>query len=168
MYKPTVLNLVVGVAIWLTLIGVACAADSVPFKGEVAGEAVSTAATPPPLVLVDFSGTGNASHLGKFTANAEYFLNPTVFPTKLTVTDGVFTFIAANGDSIHGVFNGQGQFTGDPNVITLDATATITGGTGRFAGATGSFRSFSIVDLLASRIRTVFDGVVSTPGSNKK
>ena len=160
-------NLIAGVALWFALIGVASAAESVPFKGVVTGEAVSTPATPP-LVWVNFSGSGNASHLGEFTATASYFLNPSIFPTQLTVTAGVFTFTAANGDEIHGIFGGQGQFTADPNIITLEASATITGGTGRFAGATGGFHSFSVVDLLASRIQTVFDGIISTPGANKK
>lgn len=167
-FRQTVLAMVVGLALWLNPIRVAAAAEFVPFKGVVTGDAVSTPTSAPPVVLVNFSGAGNASHLGQFTANAQYFLNPLLFPTRLTVTEGVFTFTSANGDTIYGTFNGQGQFTADPNIITLDATAVITGGTGRFTGASGTFHAVSVVDLSADRIQTVFDGVVSAPGFSKK
>jgi hypothetical protein len=166
--RQTVLAMVVGLALWLNPFRVTAAAEFVPFKGVVTGNAVSTPTSNPAVVLVNFSGAGNASHLGQFTANAQYFLNTMVFPTLLRVTDGAFIFTGANGDTIHGTFDGQGHFTEDPNVITLDATAVIAGGTGRFTGASGSFHSVSGVDLSADRIQTVFNGVVSAPGLNKK
>ena len=49
------------------------------------------------------------------------------------------TFVGANGDSLYAEGWGQSAPTGTPNVITIVETYTITGGTGRFAGATGNF-----------------------------
>ncbi|HWQ23878.1 MAG TPA: hypothetical protein VNK94_07215 [Gaiellaceae bacterium] len=51
---------------------------------------------------------------------------------------GSFTVTAANGDTIEGSY--AGTFTVDgAGTIHYEQTNTITGGTGRFAGASGSF-----------------------------
>ena len=55
---------------------------------------------------------------------------------------GTYTFTAANGDTVTADFTGQA--TGGP-VVTIVEHGTVTGGTGRFEGASGSFvveRSF--------------------------
>jgi hypothetical protein len=44
-------------------------------------------------------------------------------------------------------FTGQSSPTGTPNQVTVVEIATITGGTGRFAGASGSFIGVLLVDL---------------------
>jgi hypothetical protein len=51
---------------------------------------------------------------------------------------GTIDFTAANGDRLHTTTaGGQDGFT-PPNVSSVRVLATITGGTGRFAGATGT------------------------------
>lgn len=52
---------------------------------------------------------------------------------------GSSQFVAANGDTILAAVSGQSTTTGTPNVITIVEQHTRIGGTGRFAGATGSF-----------------------------
>ena len=52
---------------------------------------------------------------------------------------GSFTFRAANGDTLTANDSGQASTTGNANVLAIVEHATITGGTGRFAGATGNF-----------------------------
>jgi len=51
---------------------------------------------------------------------------------------GTSTFVAANGDKLFTNIVGQGTFTSTTAAHTT-ATDTITGGTGRFAGATGTY-----------------------------
>ncbi len=49
--------------------------------------------------------------------------------------------------SLIAVFAGQAAPTADPNVLSLTEVATITGGTGRFADATGTFTLERLLDL---------------------
>jgi len=47
--------------------------------------------------------------------------------------------VAANGDTFDAVFTGYSLPTDNPDVLAIVQFYTITGGTGRFDGATGSF-----------------------------
>src|SRR5262249_1696775 len=116
----------------LVLAGPALAQHQVPFKGRLAG--VDTG-TPLVLPIISLQGktTGYATILGKCT-----------FGEQLTVSSatgqgsGTFLFTAADGSTVYGTGTGQATFT-PPNVLNIAESLTITGGTGRFAGATGSF-----------------------------
>jgi hypothetical protein len=74
--------------------------------------------------------TGNATHLGQFTVTAEWTLGP-------TGGSGTSTWTAANGDEFSTRFTRNGVFV--PPTATFTETHTITGGTGRFANASGTF-----------------------------
>ena len=83
--------------------------------------------------VVRFAIRGEATHLGKVTARLEHcgypdFQNPRVGTDR----DGTMLITAANGDELHGRYEGAahggGHFSGAVEFI---------GGTGRFAGATG-------------------------------
>ena len=63
---------------------------------------------------------------------------------------------AANGDTLSADWTGAGFPTADPNVLLIVENATITGGTGRFANASGSFR----VERLFSFITNSGEGSV--------
>jgi hypothetical protein len=93
-------------------------------------------------LLVDGSGTGLATHLGQFTVTWDATVN-------LSEASGVGSFhlIAANGDSIFAVDRGQAEPTETPGINSIEEINTITGGTGQFAGATGSFTVNRLVDL---------------------
>ena len=47
-------------------------------------------------------------------------------------------------------------------------TATITGGTGRFEGATGSFTAERLYDTVAGTTTGSFQGTISSPGASKQ
>ena len=96
-----------------------------PFHGSYS----SVIEVPPPSAVGTVEGT--ATHLGRFTGRL------TAEVTGNTAT-GTFTFIAANGDRLSGTFAGEGVFM-PPNTVTRTEIATIENGTGRFAGATGTF-----------------------------
>ena len=132
--------------------------QQVPFKGRLAGE--FTISDTFPIATVSANLTGNATHLGRFTLSLPHEVNVADNPVSST---GTFVFIAANGDQVSGTFTGLID-SGAPPVIHVTETATITGGTGRFAGATGGFtfsRSVNLVDLTTSGS---FSGTISSPG----
>ena len=80
-----------------------------------------------------FVGAGTATHLGRYSEAGTIQLSPTADPAVFDAT-ATSTYTAANGDQLLAVFTGQ--LNGATGVIT--ATVTYVGGTGRFAGATGT------------------------------
>jgi hypothetical protein len=92
-------------------------------------------------------GTGSATHLGRFTLSADF----TVIRATGNAT-GTATWTAANGDEIRVSVVGHGDIVVFP-IVTITETHTITGGTGRFADATGTItieRSADIVTGVSS------------------
>jgi len=113
----------------------AAAQKQVPFKGSLQGQEIDTPQGGPPPTTLNAVGstTGIASHVGQFS-----------FTYQLTVTlaNGTATgsghLIAANGDSVYTTITGSSDVT-TPGLASITEIDTITGGTGRFAGAQGSF-----------------------------
>ena len=125
----------------LFLIAVAAAtpiagADSVPFKGVWSGVTVSADPTNFPVVAVVAEGQGQLTHLGRYFMTSPHTSN--VF-TGETIGDQIFT--AANGDTLTAFCAGFPVFQPDGHVVG-SLECEITGGTGRFAGATGSYEFF--------------------------
>ena len=85
-----------------------------------------------PLLFVDGAGQGKITHLGRLTAT--WHREGSLIDGSQTAS---YEFKAANGDSVFADSIGQAVIT--PEGISVLEAATITGGTGRFAGATGSF-----------------------------
>ena len=132
--------------------------QEVPFKGRLEGTATITPGTPP-FLSVSIEGTGNSTHLGRFTVEIPHVVN-----TTNRTSTGTYEFTAANGDTLTASFTGQATLTA-PGVLSIVETATLTGGTGRFADATGSFtveRSFNQVTGLTTGS---FEGTISSPGA---
>jgi hypothetical protein len=132
----------------------------VPFKGSLEGDVTITGA--PPIVSVHVDATGNATNLGEFTLAIPH----TVDRTTRTAT-GTYEFTAANGDTLSADFSGQSTPTTTPGVLSIVETATITAGTGRFAGATGSFTCERLFDTIAGTTTGSFNGTISSPGASK-
>src|SRR5215208_5489926 len=94
-----------------------------------------------PTLFVDATGSGNATQLGQFRVTFQVTVN------LLTLSGPASAhFVAANGDSLYAEGWGQATPTGTPNVVTIVETYTITGGTGRFAGASGSLTVERVLD----------------------
>lgn len=90
------------------------------------------------IVPVESTASGNLSNLGLVTLTEKHntrILASTNYTTS-AVSDGQATIIAANGDSLSLTFNGSGVRTLYGFEDTFNYT--ITGGTGRFTGASGS------------------------------
>ena len=144
----------------LWLASPATASEQVPFNGRLEA-AVTRSPISPTVVSVVLDGGGNADHLGRFT-----FTAPHVVDTVTRLAAGSYQFTAANGDTVSASFVGQAMPTATPGVIYIVETATITGGTGRFAGATGSFIVERLYDTLNGTTVGSFTGTISSPGSN--
>ena len=144
----------------------AAAGDQVPFNGTVSGQIPSDLGPPDETGCVfDFlvSNSGYATQLGAFTGYAEFIPNL----CNLTYT-GFFHWIAANGDQISGPFSGYLTPTATPRVFDNHETAIVTGGTGRFTGATGLFTLTGQVNFITSSFVLPWQGTISNVGSNKK
>jgi hypothetical protein len=101
--------------------------SELPFKGRYEG--LETVGTPSSQHHLD--ATGNATHLGRFTVTASWTV------TMAGAIETSSTWTAANGDELFTRFTRQGVFV--PPTATFTETHTITGGTGRFATASGTF-----------------------------
>lgn len=145
----------------LGIAGPALAGELVPFKGSLAGDVSHT--PDPPFDFVEIDATGEASHLGKFTLAIPHLVN-----TATRTAVGTYEFTAANGDMLFADFTGQSTPTETPGVIHIVETATITGGTGRFADATGSFIAERLFDRIEDTTIGTFTGSISSPGANQR
>jgi hypothetical protein len=135
------------------LTGAVAAEREVPFRGTF--EAVETPQLHFPTVSVEGSGTGNATQLGKFTVTYQAEVNLLTF-----VGIGSSEFTAANGDQVFADFVGHSTPTGTPNLISIVEVYTITGGTGRFADATGTFTLERLKDQVTGSTTGSFDGTI--------
>lgn len=115
-------------------------------------------------------GTGNLAHLGKVdvvVTHCSWLTGPTT--GAFSAADVVFT--AANGDTLTMDHSGTfvlGAFGPDgPTTSDVEGTWTITGGTGRFAGATGSGTLGGVGDLLAGTMPATWDGTMTYAASGR-
>jgi hypothetical protein len=114
-----------------------------PFRGSFEGTEVDQVA--PPNLLVNGAADGTATHLGRYTATFTVVVD---LATSSSV--GSIVLVAANGDGLSGTFTGQGTASA-PNVAHIIENVTISGGTGGFAGATGTFTIDRTLDQLTGR-----------------
>jgi hypothetical protein len=152
-HSPTA-GLALAVLAILGLAGPAAAGEQVPFKGSLEGTV--TRSLPPPPISVLVEADGNATQLGRFTVEIPHLVVP---PNGA----GFYHFVAANGDTLTAEFTGVSA-PAAPGFLYIVETATITGGTGRFAGATGSFVCERLYDIAAGTTIGYFDGTISRPG----
>ena len=136
----------------------AAASRNVPFKGTLNAVEVAVFDPAPNTPADSATGSGNATHLGRFTVSYWVEFDP-ILPQTGTL---YYHFVAANGDSLFSTGLGKGEDVG-PNTGHVVETHTITGGTGRFAGATGNF----IIDRLITWTWTATGGTGISHGTFK-
>ena len=145
-------------ALSLGVTGPVTAGDDVTFTGRLDGTATVTPLTPP-FASVLIVGTGNATQLGRFTMEVPHLVNQAT-----RIAEGSYQFTAANGDTLTADFSGQATLVA-PGVLSIVETAIITGGTGRFAGASGSFSAARTFFPATGATTGSFAGTISTPGN---
>ena len=155
-------SLALALLVVLGLAGPVAAGEQVPFRGSFAGVATITPVSAT-LRSVAVQATGNATQLGSFTLAIPHYVN---LATSPWTSYGSYQFVAANGDTLSASFTGRGNLT--PTGAAVVDTATIIGGTGRFAGATGSFTVERLFDTVAGTTIGSFEGTISSPGAARK
>jgi len=157
----------------------AAALKLVPMQGRFEGTGSFTA---PPAscqgLYSTFDGGGQESHTGRYTLE----IATCTIPVDATTSSfsGTFTKTAANGDLIFGTHQGTARLTAPPGpgsalgVFDISGTIVFTGGTGRFANATGQqhmhgtqWTDFSQTGF-PSRMVLEFDGSISSVGSGDR
>jgi len=139
--RKVVMVLMVAGLVLLTFSATATAKPkAMPFRGYVVGQVWFTPGTPEdpsPSVTglwTDSSACGDVSHLGATVMTGRH---PT--PAGTDITGGKMAMVASNGDEVWIAYTGDAPYPipGVPSTILVDVDFTITGGTGRFASASG-------------------------------
>jgi hypothetical protein len=150
--RPLFVGLVAAFAVSLASGAVSAVAAETPFKGTV--NAVETGPVVFPIRFLDREGTGKATYLGRYTEHVVMQIN-----IPAMASTGTATFTAANGDTLLATVVGQATRTG-PTTLSIVEVYTITGGTGRFADATGNFTLESTVDQVTGVSSGTFSGAI--------
>jgi hypothetical protein len=108
-----------------------------------------------PTLLVTGEGTGNATQLGRFT-----FTYDELVDLATGTGTGTYELTAANGDTLTADWTGYGLPTDDPTVLSVVEHATITGGTGRLANASGTFTVERLFNFVTSSGPGSIEGAV--------
>jgi hypothetical protein len=111
---------------------------------------------PPPRSVRHLEGRGTASHLGRFTLVADFTLN-----LATAAASGSVTLTAANGDVLTGTSTGRAVVGG--GIAAVTETVAVTGGTGRFAGATGTLTVLRRVVQATGVSSGTVEGTITLP-----
>ncbi|MES3035175.1 MAG: hypothetical protein V4813_14355 [Gemmatimonadota bacterium] len=107
-----------------------------------------------PIIVRRIDGEGIATHLGRFTVAGTFTLN------LITATGaGTAIYTAANGDMLSATVSGSAVLAS--GIATVTETVTVTGGTGRFAGATGTLTVVRRVTQATGLSTGVMDGTIT-------
>jgi hypothetical protein len=127
---------------------------------RAAPDIVRCGAPAPPNLLVILSGTGT-SNVGSFTATDSHCLNSATGE----VFNGLFAWDFGGGNTFFGTFLGTLAPLPTPGVLAFSETFTLTGGTGLFAGASGSLLGTGTVTFNpndTANSHTDFTGTINT------
>jgi hypothetical protein len=111
----------------------ATAGDQIRVKGSDTGTFSLVPAGPPNIYLATNISSGVASHLGHY----DFLSHETYDAGRTVVTQASFTITTKHG-TLTGNYTATLGVGATPNIGTYHAPGFITGGTGRYAGATGT------------------------------
>jgi hypothetical protein len=145
----------------------AAAQNLVPFKGALQGNDTDGVLNFP-ILPVTTTGTGTGTLLGEFS-----FTQQTAVNVVAGTATGSVHFVAANGDSIDTTFTAQGGPTDAPPlcpglgevILRITEIHTVVGGTGRFAGAQGSYKVERQASPVTFKTCGSFQGTITPPGA---
>ena len=127
-----------------------------PFKGTL--QSVETYVVNPPIMAVTANGSGNATQLGQYAISYEVEVN-----LETLAGVGSAQLVAANGDILYANMSGQATPTETADVFNVVEEFTITGGTGRFANASGSFTLNREVNITTGVTSGTMNGTIILP-----
>ena len=156
LYISTLVVLLLLIVASTTFAALAAGERQLPLKGSV--DATETQQVVFPLNNIHVTGSGNATQLGKFTYSLQAVLHiPTLSATSTA------TIVAADGSSLFAAGTGQGTPTVTPGIISIVETLTITGGTGRFEGASGNITIQRLVNRATLASSGTISGIIVLP-----
>ena len=127
-----------------------------PFKGTF--QSTEVYVTISPMMSVSATGSGDATQLGQFTVN--YELEVSLLDLSGT---GTMYFASTNGDSIQAKGIGQAVPNRTPDMFNVVEIYTITGGTGRFSGASGTITMNRLLSITTGAAASTFEGYILMP-----
>lgn len=149
----------------------ALAADQVPFSATLTTTRLTVAPCGPLTACLSVTGSGEATHLGRTTFTRIIVSRNSLVPcpdvpsgTIRQFTD-TLTMTAANGDTI--TLSGSGTSCANGIDVVSVGTYTVTSGTGRFSGASGTL-ALQIARFAPDVEITALTGTISSLGSVKK
>jgi len=137
----------------------AMAADQIQVKGSDTGTFSLEPAGPGIFVSTDVS-SGVASHLGQY----DFLAHETYDAVQNIVTQASFTITTKHG-TLSGNYTATLGVGATPNISTYHAPGFITGGTGRYAGATGTIVFDGFGDLATLALEDHFTATIVLPDS---
>jgi hypothetical protein len=103
------------------------------------------------------TGIGEGTHIGKSTFVADIEFSVTDFAAPIT---GIQTTVSATGDKIFSTFTGYSSTPDAAGNLQAVLSETITGGTGRFTNATGTFTVTANGNINVPEGKNTFDGTI--------
>ena len=136
----------------------------ISFEGYLQGtETDVLQGSPPDVIAVDGMIPGLATHLSEFTLNYQVMVS-----LSDGSANGTGELVAADGDRVFVSIDGQSEATDTdtPSVNSIVEMDSITGGTGRFAGAKGGFTVRRLIDLATGFTSGTVHGTIVLPGKS--
>jgi hypothetical protein len=165
--KHLILSLALSAAVATWMIAVphhAVAASLVPFHASM-NETFISGFCNPTLICTPGTGSGQATQLGRTSEASEVFVDLLNHPAPGCNSETrTVTLTGANGDQITLALTGQACGTSPVTATATDAWV-VTGGTGRYSGASGSGADTAFINGATSTAVTTYTGTLSTPGS---
>jgi hypothetical protein len=138
----------------------ATAAHQIQVKGSDTGTFSLAAGGLPGIYLSTDVSSGVASHLGHY----DFLAHETYDSNKNVVTQASFTITTRHG-TLSGNYTATLGVGATPNISTYHAPGFITGGTGRYAGATGTIVFDGFGDLQTGALEDHFTATIALPSS---
>ena len=154
--KKKFLFTVISLLVLIVLASTALAAGDKQFQLKGSLEASETHDVDFPTNYINLTGTGTATHVGRYT----YLMQAELHIPTFTATQSA-TLTAADGSTL--VLEGTGQAIVDDEFAWVTETLTITDGTGRFAGATGNVTIERVVDRSNQLSSGTISGTIVLP-----
>jgi hypothetical protein len=112
----------------------------------------------PGVFLAVITGAGRGTPFGHLTFSATEAIDFVSRPGTAVVTDGKFVITASDGSRLFATYTGTGVPDPDrPGFVIGEATATLTGGTGRFERASGTVPFSLYIDTATLTETITFD-----------
>jgi len=154
-------------ALLIAVPGQALADGEVRFRATVNETFTAAPCAPVPSLCITAVGRGHARHIGHIRESATVVINLASNPQPGCTAETRETILtAANGDQITLHATGQSCATGPTSVAAVDFY-TVTGGTGRFSGASGSGTIKVAINQATGTSITTFTGTLSTRDSRR-